>query len=191
MLIGHFSWPIRIVFEPTNRKSEFLKPHLNNPIFLRHICIDLVNIQDCSSIFADRDTVDPDFADLYRFDHWTYTPSQEFTVRQVLNFDGPVSVRESLLANRAVLPGNLAVNLSLAYASFYIHIGQIHILFDNFLEFSMSAIGPAIFNNTEQFGCIQNDFENSTKSTWWNRISVIKQIITFVTSAVTNTPRWR
>ena len=69
MLIGHFSWPIRIVFEPTNRKSEFLKPHLNNPIFLRHICIDLVNIQDCSSIFADRDTVDPDFADLYRFDH--------------------------------------------------------------------------------------------------------------------------
>ena len=169
MLIGHFSWPIRIVFEPTNRKSEFLKPHLNNLIFLRHICIDLVNILDCSSIFADRDTVDLDFADSYRFNHWKYT----------------------LLANRAVLPGNLAVNLSLAYASFYIHIGQIHILFDNFLEFSMSAIGPAIFNNTEQFGCIQNDFENSTKSTWWNRISVIKQIITFVTSAVTNTPRWR
>ena len=51
----------------TNRKRVFLKSRLNNLIFLRHICIDLVNIQDCSSIFADRDTGDPGFADLCEF----------------------------------------------------------------------------------------------------------------------------
>ena len=51
----------------TNRKRVFLKSRLNNLIFLRHICIDLVNIQDCSSIFADRDTEDPGFVDLCEF----------------------------------------------------------------------------------------------------------------------------
>ena len=64
MLIGQFFMTNQ---KWTNGKRVFLKPRLNNLIFLRHICIDLVNIQDCSSIFADRDTGDPGFVDLCRF----------------------------------------------------------------------------------------------------------------------------
>ena len=67
MLIGQFFLANQKFLKWTNEEPAFLNPRLNNLIFLRHICIDLVNIQDCSSIFADRDTVDLDFGDFYRF----------------------------------------------------------------------------------------------------------------------------
>ena len=67
MLIGQFFLANQKFLKWTNEEPAFLNPRLDNLIFLRHICIDLANIQDCSSIFADRDTVDPDFGDFYRF----------------------------------------------------------------------------------------------------------------------------
>ena len=67
MLIGQFFLANQKCLKWTNEERAFLNPRLNNLIFLRHICIDLVNIQDCSSIFVDQDTVDPDFVDFYKF----------------------------------------------------------------------------------------------------------------------------
>ena len=67
MLIGQFFLANQKFLKWTNEEPAFLNPRLDNLIFLRHICIDLVNIQDCSHIFVDQGTAYLDFEDLFSF----------------------------------------------------------------------------------------------------------------------------